>query len=56
MTTTTPYAGKRRGSRPAISRNLVVLRLFYLLVLTASLAVLPRLDAETAEFILKDIQ
>jgi hypothetical protein len=56
MTTTTPYAGKRRGSWPAISRDLVVLSLFYLFVLTVSLAVFPRLDTDSAEFILKQIQ
>jgi hypothetical protein len=50
------YAARQRASRPAISRDVVVLTAFCLLGLLISLAVFPRLDADTAEFILNHLQ
>jgi hypothetical protein len=52
----TLYAAMYRPSWPAIARDLRVLTLVCLLGLTISLAVLPRLDANTVDFILNHLQ
>src|SRR5215510_4962066 len=53
---TTLYETMQQVSAPAIPRELVGVILFCMLGLTISLAALPWLDADTAEFILTHLQ